>query len=145
MTQENKDLLLKDLCGRIPYKVYCKVDDGDTALKLYSCNADGTLTFSIEFANGAKSTYNIEKVVPYLRPMSTMTEEEYWELSNYTNYNETFVLQDNTNDKIEREEAWAICNAREVDWLNANGFDFRGLIEKGLAEAAPKYMYVKSK
>ena len=143
MTQENKELLLKDLCGRIPYQVYCKVP-GDSVLKLFSCDAAGNLTFSIEFSNGAKTTYNVEEVVPYLRPMNTMTDKEYWELSKYTNYNDAYAIQDSTNDKIAREQAWAGCNAREIDWLNANGFDFRGLIEKGLAEAAPKYMYTES-
>ena len=61
----------------------------------------------------------VEILEPYLRPMSSMSEEEYQEFG----YD---VLR---------------YTPREFDWLNAHHFDYRGLIEKGLALEAPEGMY----
>lgn len=111
MTQEEKQLLLKDLCGRLPYNVKISIKDDysqkmvDDILCAYHI---GGISYNLESRN----------LRPYLRPMSSMTEEEKDEYIN------TFTVM------------WDA-----VDWLNEHHFDFRNLIEKGLALEAPKDMY----
>ena len=114
MTQEEKDLLLQDLCARLPYKVkvectFIPENNG------YMCEMSA---HSIALISN-----NEWSVKPYLRPMSSMTEEERVE------YKRLCVNA-------------AICNDyQQVDYLNSNHFDYRGLIEKGLALEAPEGMY----
>ena len=105
MTQEEKQLLLKDLCARLPYGVKFQGEDSN----VYTLDAANYFALQVEDM--------IFK--PYLRPMSSMSEEEYQEFG----YD---VLR---------------YTPREFDWLNAHHFDYRGLIEKGLAVEAPKDMY----
>ena len=120
MTKEDKQLLLKDLCARLPYGVICRYAAAIPLLgealnygPLQEIRRKGEY-FTV---NGADCLY--EDIKPYLRPMSSMTEEEYEEFG----YD---VLR---------------YTPREFDWLNAHHFDYRGLIEKGLALEAPEEMY----
>lgn len=118
MTQEEKQILLVDLCARSPYKVKVQIDFGEHCIK-YGIDryVDDTVicvwpeTFEVG-VNDEDQACDIEDVKPYLRPMSSMTEEEKAEL---------FQLMGNGTD-IQR-----------VDFYNAHHFDYRGLIEKGLA------------
>ena len=71
----------------------------------------------------------IEFIKPYLRPMSSMTEEEY------ENFRKTFKWSERFDNPIFE---WTY---ESYDWLNAHHFDHRGLIEKGLALEAPEGMY----
>lgn len=117
MTKEDKELLLKDLSGRLPYKVkvygnyrYSNGDEivDDIKIKLLDLSA---LDW---FINGIE-------IKPYLRPMSSMTEEEEIE------YDATF-------DTIKINGHFdSVMTYKSYDWLNEHHFDFRGLIEKGLA------------
>ena len=109
MTQEEKDLLFKDLCARLPHKVLVSVRDFDG-----DDMTDILRPYTLNIFNGRE-----DKIKPYLRPMSSMTEEEYQEFG----YD---VLR---------------YTPREFDWLNAHHFDYRNLIEKGLALEAPEGMY----
>lgn len=113
MTKEDKELLLKDLCARLPYKVICD------CLHDYHTEASAVdakdLTVYYPYCDEWES---IEHCKPYLRPMSSMTEEEEYE------YNTAI-------DKGVEPE-------RIVDWYNLHHFDYRGLIEKGLAIAVTK-------
>ena len=102
MTQEDKQLLLQDLCARLPYDVVVRCDD--IADLLY---------------NEENSEFPMYK--PYLRPMSSMTGEEFEEYGNITEHISIGSLDFN------------IANPNVFDWLNAHHFDYRGLIEKGLA------------
>ena len=125
MTQEDKELLLKDLCGRLPYGVkvfYEYVDDLDGKTYGYS------LTLNTWCIN--EFVANKAVIKAYLRPMSSMTEEELLE---YISLKESIVAIDDTAYFFETYES--------IDWLNAHHFDYRGLIEKGLALEAPKGMY----
>lgn len=97
MTQEDKELLLKDLCARLPYGVICKSNSYRNIL----------------FNSSHISLIESEEIKPYLRPMSSMTEEEENEY-----YNTEFGFN---------------IHSDRVDWLNAHHFDYRGLIERGLA------------
>lgn len=103
MTQEERQLLLKDICARLPYGVKCRQFKLDSQI----CTLSADLL------------YKVENIEPYLRPMSSMTKEEEKEYHN-----------------IFRISTWD-----SVDWLNAHHFDYRYLIEKGLALEAPERMY----
>ncbi len=116
MTQEKKELLLKDLCGRLPYGVKMGVPSTITPIVLD------------EFVLNVVRRRNDDDFKPYLRPMSSMTEEEFF------NYKQLDLL-DYSNDGFE------MPNFRSIDWLNSRHFDFRGLIEKGLALEASEDMY----
>lgn len=118
MTQENKELLLKDLSARLPYDPIVYVDENLPRLKL------GAATRVWEYIAIDKPCK------PYLRPMSSMTEEEDKE---YTNI-------DNRSYSCPKDCAHIPASDR-IDWLNAHYFDYRGLIEKGLALEAPEGMY----
>jgi hypothetical protein len=137
MTQENKELLLKDLCTRLPYGVQCsctwshEVPNGTTG-----CIQELStfLIEEIEIMDNPEYDCQICEIKPYLRPMSSMTEEEKVYLSQRHFY--------------EGESAYAnvYIAAEVVDWMTEHHLDFRGLIPKGLALEAPNGMYnVKEK
>lgn len=116
MTQSEKDLLLRDLCARLPYGVMVSIlswdpremeyyDGVDT---LYSINGDGYIKTTNE-----EYEFNAEEIKPYLFPLSSMTEEQ-----------------------LEEFEKCGLEGYHDYDWYNKNHFDYRGLIPLGLAEDA---------
>lgn len=131
MTQEEKDLLLKDLCGRLPYGVKCEV---------YNCIGvlDEVTSFygvGVTYNNGQDTTCRIDECKPYLFPLSSMTDEQ----------KEEFIFLH--SDK-QRESGYSNleiiiepCKLK-IDWLDKNHFDYRGLIPMGLAiNATGKNIY----
>ena len=124
MTQNDKELLLKDLCARLPYNVKVKVECGDipygpTVLSKLDIKRRVAL-FDFEV--------RIENCKPYLRPMSSMTEEEK---NDYLNtFKKSIIGTDEEDGRV-----WTVDS---IEWLNAHHFDYRGLIEKGLAIAVAK-------
>lgn len=135
MTQSDKDLLLKDLCARVPYVTFVYIErevdedvmeiieDGDEEPNIHtliSCNYYGECDIDDSLY---ETVYHIK---PYLRPMSSMTEEE----RNDFYHNRTFH-----DGRMWESEGF------DVDWLNEHHFDYRGLIEKGLALEATEGMY----
>lgn len=134
MTQEDKKLLLQDLCSRLPYGVVCNTSKGNGHL----CSINQTI-FGIVYGINIKATerdyFNDreEIIKPYLRPMSSMTDEEIREFTRFTSISQhRFFIGDSY--------FW-YNTYEEEDWLNAHHFDYRGLIDKGLAIEAPKGMY----
>ena len=123
MTQEDKELLMKDLCARLPYGVKVKTwYDKPLVADVYGINRY-TFVVSISDVDEDAKVY-LDNVKPYLRPMSSMTEEEkkeYWAF--FTTDGHGFPTDDVDKHKIDEY----------LDWLNAHHFDFRGLIPKGLA------------
>ena len=117
MTQEDKQLLLKDLCARFPYGVKFSFCDGYGNEVFTLSNLDGILKYDIE---------NECTVRPYLRPMSSMTEEEKDELLN---------LRKEMNMHM---HPWI---DRILDFYLSHHLDWRGLILLGLALEAPANMY----
>lgn len=121
MTKENKDLLLKDLCARLPYGV-------KIATSLYQYGNVSTIKGIV----GEKCYFNdnprydgdcpIEEVKPYLRPMSSMTGVEVLE---YLSLKESIVAIDDITYSFE--------TYKSIEWLNKNMFDYRGLIPMELA------------
>ena len=119
MTQEDKQLLIKDLCARFPYSVKFSFCDGHGNEVFTLSNLDGILKYDIE---------NECTIRPYLRPMSSMTEKEKQEWERRHEELEAGRIKD-----------WKYADY--VDWLNAHHLDYRELIARGLALEAPKDMY----
>lgn len=126
MTKEDKELLLKDLCARLPYRV--KVKD--------ECGRINTLTLghvdlcSMFYGEPFDEDNLPSYCFPYLHPMSSMTAVEVGE---YISLKEDIVDSDGITYFFETYGS--------IDWLNEHHFDYRGLIEKGLALEAPVDMY----
>lgn len=130
MTQEEKQLLLKDLSARLPYGVKFQGKDSN----VYTLDAANYFALQVE-----------DMVFkPYLRPMSSITEEEKKELKSATcpegtgYFDEQYLIcpMSHFGEHISYDFMSDILN-----WLNARHFDYRGLIEKGLAIEAPDGMY----
>ena len=115
MTQEDRYLLIKDLSARLPYRVL-----------VHYCNKKHTL-YTNDFVLDERLLIEFRcsdccvELKPYLRPLSSMTEEEKKE---YCDLQDRFLC----SSQYPVTEAYAL-----FDWLNKNHFDFRGLIPKGLA------------
>lgn len=130
MTQEEKELLLKDLSARLPYKVI--VDYGHNAFDVHNGNyvKYGSKCilkcYLLDVFMSPRQNEKGEYIKPYLRPMSSMTEEEKKEYTSYV-FEQPFLQKD----KIVGLGSVPMC----IDWLNKNMFDYRGLIECGLAIA----------
>ena len=120
MNKEDKALLIKDLCARLPYNVMCQVEfkeDGKHNSKVMLLS--GIFTDEAYFTTKGGSIYSNE-YKPYLFPLSSMTEEQIKEFNSITQKCSTYIgksilLTD-------------FCNKHHIDW--------RGFIEKGLAEDA---------
>lgn len=112
MTQEDKELLLKDLCARLPYGVKIELT--------WWVMGEGTCINTTLEPDHIKQLLNDEdgdtEIKPYLFPLSSMTEEQK------LMYEGLMIGIDNVSYMLD-----------VIDWLNAHHFDFRGLIEKGLA------------
>lgn len=132
MTKEEKQLLLKDLCARLPYGVRVKLNGRrETSNKL---TIDWLYTYS----------RHIEDIKPYLRSMSSMTDEEkkaLWEELD----KDMGILEENIDKQIIHVYKGRCYRGNpiyhEIDFLNKNYFDWRGLIPMGLALEAPEGMY----
>lgn len=135
MTQKDKELLLKDISARLSYRVKLRhIPSGEnTTLEMISClSIDGNIHDLIE------------NFRPYLRPMSSMTDEESAELSNIISEwfdKELFYLTEEPMIEYALSRINYSINPKLFDWLNRNMFDYCGLIQKGLAIEAPKEMY----
>jgi len=133
MTKEQKkDLLLKDLCGRLPYGVKFLREswnyEWDQELSvievLEDIDKDG-------YINNTK-VYNVEDIKPYLFPITSMTEEQKQELNKLLD-KECDIIEDVVNNPAPSNIGFPVVTHYMVDWCNKNHFDYRGLIPMGLA------------
>ena len=131
MRQEDKELLLKDLCARLPYGVKIQVpyEDGSGYFDetVWEVNNEGPF-----YVDGWGIEY--EYVKPYLFPLSSMTSEQLFEVQEIMGKNEIeiedgfFNIIDSSRNTITYLEILAV-----LEWFYKNHFDINGLIEKGLA------------
>jgi len=136
MTQEDKELLLQDLCARLSYGVKilhtgwdCDSDtDFDTIETLIGIDDKFIYTVWDKTGDREKHCLSVSNWKPYLRPMSSMTIEEYQEWIKYSKADYDCEFQPEPTFDFES------C-ILSINWLNKNHFDYRGLIEKGLAIA----------
>lgn len=120
MTQEERELLLKDLCARLPYNVKVKHLLDTYPSDLLCIDAEKNVVYVNHY--GSEGKYKIECIRPYLRPMFSMTEDEEKQFQDVNLYELPYMVEG-------------------LDWLNAHHFDYRGLINDGLAFEAPEGMY----
>jgi hypothetical protein len=156
MRQENKGLLLVDLCARLPYGVKVAIShfDEDGNLKRVSEPKIVDGYYDEKFTGPKCYGFGIYEVKPYLRPMSSMTNEERIEFSKLLvkryceedwegHISTSYCIEiDNVYTDDENGIKYPSAFSMDaIDWLNKNMFDYRGLIEKGLALKAPEGMY----
>ena len=111
MTQEERNLLVQDLCARLPYEPKARKDGMETSINLTTLDS---------------FYYGDEIILPYLRLMSSVTKKEKKE---YDKLRMSFY-------KNAKDASLVL-----IDWMNAHHFDYRGLIELGIALNAPEGMY----
>lgn len=112
MTQEQKDLILKDLCARLPYWVKVEYEN-----KIFDVEYVCSMYNEVKLDIPETWTIDIIEVKPYLFPLSSMTEEQSIEYGNL----------------CERYCPASIYSMEIIDWFHKNHFDYRGLIPMGLA------------
>lgn len=122
MIQEHKELLIKDICSRLPYGLVIDYNGIRTTLhdiKVFQLYEGDNIKDYICLIDifGDNDYIDVENIKPYLFPLSSMTEEQKEEFDRLYTYDALIV-----------EPQWEL-----IDWLNKNHFDYRGLIEKGLA------------
>lgn len=127
MKQEDKELLLKDLCARLPYGVKVQIPDkyGGHTSTIKNIDVDGYVVDD----EGALT--EIEWARPYLFPMSSMTEEQKreFDISMDMGYAAAYNAEIN-------------CANRMIDFFHKHHIDYRGLIPMGLAiDATNKDIY----
>ena len=141
MTQEEKQLLLKDISARLPYRVKCGItkkgvvrelkpmDNGISMPVNQVCDVTVKKTLNTDIINDFDNDNIVLK--PYLRPLSSMTLVERIELKAITKGAiQTIGLED-----------IVVTTDKGFDYLNAHHFDYRGLIPMGLALGATRDMY----
>lgn len=127
MTQEQKQLLLIDLCGRLPYGVKCQVQEDEftyigTLCKLEIDNANGNLLDFAESVSGLEWQVYLSEVKPYLFPLSSMTDEQMKECLS-------------TKHKIIKSSGkfMYLDSPNTINYYHKNHIDYRGLIPMDLA------------
>ena len=146
MTQEQKNLLLKDLCGRLPHGVKCKILETNEVKILASIQYDGENTLFDFWENDQKIQYGyqlyLSEFKPYLLPISSMTEEQYNEMQTLSGID--------CLEHIEIEKEWRnssfnhlpLYQHRVIEFFHKHRFDYRGLIPMRLAnDATNKNIY----
>lgn len=130
MTKEEKILLVREICTRIPFGLLCttKAAGWSGTYKVTGYNNDRVYIDCLILDDG-DDEWLVESIVPYLRPMSNMTYEEDMEFSQLQTdfYTDGFL--------------YPISASNMVKWLNEHHFDYNNLIKKGLAKAATNEMY----
>ena len=136
--EDNKELLLQDLCARLPYSVkieatYSKYSGSSLRAKLCSEGVNILDTNILELFQQSEIY-----IKPYLFPLSSMTEEQKKELDE--KFNVIGIYWNNIQIHYHSQGYWDTDLEVDfqdwlwlIDWLNKNHFDYRGLIEKGLA------------
>ena len=132
MTNDEKQILFIDLCARLPYGV--KGLHRNQIQRLLVIDSFGSYQM-----NGYNAWFNLYSIEfkPYLRPMSSMTEEEKKEFDEFVCVDEEAWKGDSIQGFLNQAEIMS----DGIDWLNKKMFDYRGLIPMGLALEAPEDMY----
>lgn len=130
MTPEEKQLLLKDLCARLPYETWVQYDGKEWLVTGYGHGRVSLLPSVFSSVGGPCPL--VEEIKPYLRPMSSMYEMERGFFRLVSSHR---TVPDGFGGDVE------MYSLKCIDWLDANHFDYRGLIENGLALKATEEMY----
>ena len=129
MTREDKELLLKDICARLPYEI---------KVKFYDHWVDEYEIIPLT-AKLLSDTVYIGDIKPYLFPLSSMTDEQKKTLKVLCDWNDE---EADAQSILVLYQKHFVMKSDVIDWLHKNHFDYRGLIEKGLAiDATDKNIY----
>lgn len=141
MEKDLKDLLLKDLCARLPYGVKCQIDTGDADVyvdTLATITIDGCVCFMETI--DTEDALEYDNIKPYLFPLSNMTEEQYKEWGDLAGEPLDEILTRNAKGEImstlEHHLLIAKSLTDSVNYCYKNHFDIYGLIPMGLANDA---------
>jgi len=135
MTQEEKQLLFKDLCMRIQYRTFVCLNPG-AYNKPETCILTGIHGEKVHL-NVDSDPFRINNIRPYLKPMSSMTEEEKKVVCSMNMLSDTEL-----NDRLNYQKMYLQNYTIETfDYFNEHHLDYRGLITMGLALEATKDMY----
>ncbi len=136
MTQEDKELLLKDLCARLPYGIKVSLLGSENLTLKNIINSN--IGWYVDIEN-APTDFDIEDIKPYLRPLSSMTKQECRRL--FMLLPKYYVIFEEHIRTL--EGGYILPEHIEIitDFYNSHHLDWRGLIDKGLALEAPKDMY----
>lgn len=143
MEQEDAKILFKDLSARTPYYPMVSVAHWEPNRGL-PYTSDPKTWFKLVWEKEELTPFLLddiyqqgiwEYIKPYLRSLSSMTEEEKKEYEKVCELDTEILAKHPMNG----EPFPALYNS--IDWLNKNHFDYRNLIEKGLALVAPEGMY----
>lgn len=136
MKIEDKELLLKDLCARLPYSVKCK----DTNINITGILSQIGLHYDmcvLDKDNGDSESCYIPSCKPYLFPLLSMTEEQYNSLHELGILNNCSHSYEYVNPHIHGVsfifKEFKTYSLELIEWLNKNHFDYRGLISMDLA------------
>lgn len=137
MKQEEKELLLADLCARLTYR-----PNGVKLNALFGPEDITVIGYTGRFVETIEDEIEVENVRLYLRPMSSMTEEEKEELrqehvKDEKLYAECLTMAANGDDSLRGK----VIPHFAADWCNKNHFDYRGIIPMGIAIEAKEGMY----
>ena len=147
MTQEDKELLLRDLCARLPYGVkVCIDDDTQEPEVLYEIS---TFKPNPHFSTQSWLRVYIENIKPFLRSFKSMTKDErseYYKRCKSYHYKRTWkYCRSEYGETLYRKEPRSYTafyrTPEALDYLNSIHVDYRGLIKKGLALKAERGMY----
>lgn len=138
MEKDLKDILLKDLCARLPYGVKChydvvvpmigKVKSYDKLRAISEFDSKPCFQFGSN-----RDIFDFDNIKPYLFPLSSMTEAQQEEFDRIY-ADDMQVVANNLKNRLDgKPYETNLGHYRHIDWLNANHFDYRGLIEKSLA------------
>lgn len=169
LTDTEKDLIAVDISGRLLYGVKIHIDciDGckhiigdavlnniNTITNLYFDICDFKQDFTVKnscspSSFGGKYLLKLGDFKLYLRPLTDMTVEEKDECAEiFNNSMYTFIVNlwgdvESTRETVEKEQIYYDVELmyKWIDWLNKHHFDYRGLINKGLAIEVTKEMY----
>ena len=133
MTQEEKQLVLIELCTRLPYELHVCIKEGRVSIDVDTVLRASDIHDWLTIPSCQNITF-----APYLRPISSMTEEEWLTLKEWI-----FVASD-TEGKIYFDGFRSISaedTVKAIDYLISHYFDYRGLIPTGLALEAKEGMY----
>ena len=118
MTQKEKQLLLVDLSARLPYNIAIDCRSEDSRFTCY---------LTTDMLREIQNNRCYWEYKPYLFPLSSMSERQCYELSSIrSSFQDCWKY-------IKTPIPLSICNFEQIEWLHKNHFDYRGLIEKGLA------------
>ena len=155
MTEQEKDLLLKDLCARLPYGVLCHVDGFDEPHKLNTIEVDYENGHLLDFGYDENSGLNIQaylsEVKPYLRPLWALKEAQKSKLLEFNfrfddSYDEAGIVNEDPNEYDDyNQHPYTFIHEDHcsglIDFFNSEHIDYRGLVKKDLALAATENMY----